>query len=111
MAAADLLCRDLAGAKPRTFVEAFAFAHLAFLGVDIAIAHAANDPFGERTTHSGAGRPWSWARPAPGAPRVARCRAVARAVNPSDDLGMKTQRGRGSSDRCAFEGRCALTNP
>ncbi len=43
MMAADLLRRALAGATPRTLVEAFAFANLAFLGLDIAIAHAVND--------------------------------------------------------------------
>ncbi len=43
MAAADLLRRALARAEPRTLVDAFAFANLACLGVDIVIAHAAND--------------------------------------------------------------------
>ncbi len=43
MAAVDLLPRALARAEPRTLVEAFAFANLGILGVDIAIAHAAND--------------------------------------------------------------------
>ncbi len=43
MAAADLLHRALARAEPRTVVEAFAFANLGFLGMDIALAHAAND--------------------------------------------------------------------
>ena len=42
MAVADLLRRALAGAEPRSLVEAFAFANLAFLGLDIASAHAAN---------------------------------------------------------------------
>jgi len=43
MAAADFLRRALTQTKPRTLVEAFAFANLAFLGVDIAIAHAVNE--------------------------------------------------------------------
>ncbi len=42
MAAADLLRGALALAKPRKLVEAFALANLAFLGVDIGIAHAVN---------------------------------------------------------------------
>jgi len=42
MAAANLLRGALALAKPRKLVEAFALANLAFLGVDIGIAHAVN---------------------------------------------------------------------
>lgn len=43
MAATHRLRRALVGAKPRTLLEAFALGNLAFLGVDIAIAHAANE--------------------------------------------------------------------